>query len=64
MLKDPGQASLRDRYLAGDQAARRRALAQSDQLPLPDPGVFSNQPLAPEIEWFFTPRELSRSFPR
>ena len=58
VLKDPGNAALRDRWLAGDVAARRAMLPQIDAAPLPSPGTFSNGVLAPQIEWFFTTHEL------
>jgi beta-lactamase class A len=54
VLKNPENAPLLERYRQGDRAVLS-ALAAS---PLPDPSVFDDKPVALDVEWFFTPREL------
>jgi beta-lactamase class A len=63
VLKAPANKGLRERYLAAARPAARLAiLAQVDQLPLPSLRVlvplFSNGPVAPRIEYFFSVRRL------
>jgi beta-lactamase class A len=61
ILKDPVNGILLARYRAADTAGRRALLPEIDKLPLPDVGIFSSgQPIATDIEWFFTPGELCR----
>lgn len=61
ILKDPVNGVLLARYRAADTAGRRALLPEIDKLPLPDGGIFaSGQPMATDIEWFFTPGELCR----
>jgi beta-lactamase class A len=60
VLKDPANADLRQQYLNGDVTQRLAALQQADTLTLPDANnaSFLSGPLSPEVEWFFTVREL------
>lgn len=58
VLKDPAHADLRNAYLHGTAAQRLAAVERAESLPLPPAGLFAGGPVAPEIEWFFTPREL------
>lgn len=58
VLKDPAHKALRAAYLHGDEAQRLAILTQADTLALPSPTLFSGGPVAPEIEWFFSTREL------
>lgn len=58
VLKDPAHKDLRDAYLRGDEAQRLAILTQADALALPSPALFSGGPVAPQIEWFFSTREL------
>jgi beta-lactamase class A len=57
-LKSPAGQAARDRFLKGNAEARRRALDDLRAMDLPSVGVFGTQPLAIDIEWFFTAREL------
>jgi len=59
ILKDPVNGILLARYRAADLTGRRALLPEIDKLPLPDVSIFgSGQPMATDIEWFFTPGEL------
>jgi len=58
ILKDPNRADMLKRYRAADESERRSLLNQIDALPLPDVSIFSGDPLATDIEWFFSTREL------
>ncbi len=58
ILKNPENARLLRRYKFGNASARRRVLQQVDDRPLPGKSLFANAPIAPEVEWFFTTREL------
>ena len=59
ILKDPANGVLLARYRAANAAGRAAMLAEIDRQPLPDVGIFaSGQPIATDIEWFFTPAEL------
>ena len=58
ILKDPNRADMLKRYRAADKSERRSLLKQIDALPLPDVSIFSGDPLATDVEWFFSTREL------
>ena len=62
VLKDPAHRDLRDRYLAASPTERPAILAQADRLPLPAPRSFGalplRGPLSPQVEWFFSARQL------
>lgn len=58
ILKDPNRADLLKRYRAANESERRNLLKQIDALPLPDASIFSGGPLATDVEWFFSTREL------
>jgi beta-lactamase class A len=62
-LKLSAPATLRDAYIAGDSAARRRLLARIDALPISMAGAASW--VAPRdistIEWFASPNDLART---
>lgn len=57
VLKDPANASLRDKWLAGDEAMRRGLLSALDASPLPS-GEGWTEVRFPQIEWYFTTHEL------
>lgn len=57
-LKNPENEDLLERYLNGDDAQQRDVLAALDERPLPGPELFAGDPVVPQIEWFFTTREL------
>ena len=59
ILKDPTNGVLLARYRAADAAGRRALLAEIDRQPLPDVNIFARgEPIATDIEWFFTAPEL------
>ena len=58
LLKYAAPKPLLQRYLAGNEAAKRAALRDLQGLPLPDVNTLSDQPTALGVEWFFTVREL------
>ena len=58
LLKDPRNRDLLERYRNGDETARRAALAETQGRPLPRPDIFAGGPLALDVEWFYTTREL------
>jgi beta-lactamase class A len=58
VLKDPKHADLLKRYRAANESNRRTLLKQIDALPLADASIFSGDPLATDVEWFFSTREL------
>ncbi len=62
ILKDPRNRDLLDRYRSGDEAGRRWVLQEAQARPLPDLRAFvallDQGPLATDIEWFYTSREL------
>lgn len=58
ILKDPKRADILKRYRAANESERRVLLKQIDMLSLPDVSIFSGGPLATDVEWFFTTREL------
>ena len=57
-LKDPQNSDLLAQYLAGDEAAKRALLTELADRPPPDVEAFTDEPVALEAEWFFTPTEL------
>ena len=57
-LKGKSNAALLDRYRKADVAGRRSMLADIDTLPLPPVTDFLDQPVATDVEWFFTAAEL------
>lgn len=59
VLKNPQNREWLQRYRTnpGDRAA---LLPQLANLPLPDVGVFTGGPVAIDVEWFFTTRELCK----
>lgn len=59
-LKNPENRRILERYLRADEAERRRLLPELGQIPLPPPTLFTGGPVAPEVEWFFSARELCR----
>src|SRR4029077_12579859 len=58
ILKDPNHADILKRYRAASESERRSLLKEIDALPLPDVSIFSGEPLATDVEWFFSTREL------
>jgi beta-lactamase class A len=58
ILKAPTNADLLAAYRKGDVAARRAVLGTAAKRSLPPVDIFAAGPVAPDIEWFFTTREL------
>jgi beta-lactamase class A len=59
VLKDPANEALRARYLAATTPqARLRILPAVDVLPLPSAGNFTGEPMALQVEYYFTTRQL------
>lgn len=58
ILKNPENAERLQRYRQGDEAARRRILTGLQTDPLPSVEMFAGEPLALDVEWFFSAREL------
>jgi beta-lactamase class A len=57
-LKNPQNEALLKRYRDGNTRQRREVLQELTAAPLPDASLFADKPVALDIEWFFTPREL------
>ena len=58
-LKNPDNQVLLERYRQGDLTSRRELLTEVKEAPLPNKAIFqADQPLATDVEWFFTSREL------
>ena len=57
VLKNPQNRQWLERYRA-NPAGRAALLPQLARLPLPDAGVFAGGPVAIDVEWFFSTREL------
>ncbi len=57
-LKDPANRVLLGRYLSDNETGKRQVLSALAARPLPSADLFSGGPTAPEVEWFFTTREL------
>jgi beta-lactamase class A len=58
VLKDPRNQDLLRRYREGNEAARRAVLRDAQNRPLPGIDVFKSGPLALDVQWFYTVREL------
>ncbi len=62
ILKDPKNADLLERWRKGNEQARRKVLDDTLTRPLPDittiGPLFARGPLATDVEWFYTVREL------
>lgn len=59
VLKDPANSTYLDAYRQGDVVKRREILTAIQALPLPDVSIFSDGPVALDLEWFFTVGELA-----
>jgi beta-lactamase class A len=57
-LKANGEEARRERFLAGDEAERRAILEEIADHALPGEDIFSGDPVAIGIEWFYSAREL------
>lgn len=59
VLKNPVNSAYLDAYRQGDTAKRREILDAVQAAPLPDVFLFSDGPVALDLEWFFTVGELA-----
>jgi beta-lactamase class A len=57
-LKNPQNEALLKRYRDGNTRQRRAVLQELASAPLPEASIFADKPVALDIEWFFTPRQL------
>ncbi|MEL7502204.1 MAG: serine hydrolase [Cyanobacteria bacterium J06554_6] len=60
-LKDPQNQALLRRYRDGSERERRGVLGEIATLPLPSVNIFNNGPVALDVEWFLSARELCRT---
>jgi beta-lactamase class A len=58
VLKADGNGELLGRYQAGDESARRAILAEIAAQPVPAKNRAQSKPVALEVEWLYTAREL------
>ncbi|NEQ52648.1 MAG: serine hydrolase [Leptolyngbya sp. SIO3F4] len=58
ILKDPQNQRLLERYRQATERERRGILTAMADLPLPTVNIFNNGPLALDVEWFLSGREL------
>ena len=57
-LKNPTNEALLTQYRQGDAAAREALLAELRTAPLPPVGLFTGDPVALDVEWFFSAQDL------
>lgn len=60
VLKNPQNQSLLQRYRRGDLPQKRQVLKEAQSAALPDVTLFMGNPMATDVEWFFSSRELCR----
>ncbi|MBP0017810.1 MAG: serine hydrolase [Cyanobacteria bacterium SBLK] len=58
ILKNPDNQRFLQQYRAGNEAEKRRILAAARSASLPQVNIFSGNPVAVDVEWFFSSREL------
>jgi beta-lactamase class A len=58
VLKSSKNQQLLKRYRSGDEATRRSLLTEVNKSPLPNVSEFLADPVALDVEWFFTAQEL------
>lgn len=58
ILKDPDNARLKEDFLAAPEDEAREILDEIDVDELPEAGLFTGDPVSPEVEWFFSAAEL------
>lgn len=57
-LKNPENESLLEEFRGASESRKRGMLDRLADAPLPDPTVFAGGPVAQDVEWFFSVREL------
>lgn len=60
VLKNPQNQALLQRYQQGDTQKKRQVLQEAQLAPLPPVELFNGNPIATDVEWFFSSRELCR----
>ena len=58
-LKNPENNDLLSEYRAGSEDERRTLVDRLADRPLPEHSLFEGEPVAPDVEWFFTTAELA-----
>lgn len=58
VLKDPHRQDLLERHRAADGGRRRSILEETRERDLPRADIFAGGPLALDVEWFFSARDL------
>ncbi|MEA5469315.1 serine hydrolase [Spirulina sp. 06S082] len=58
ILKNPENQTFLQQYRDGDEKEKRQVLAAARSASLPNANLFTGNPIATDIEWFFTSREL------
>lgn len=58
VLKNPANADYLAQFREGNEAERRSLLSTLTAVPLPPVTIFGDTPLALDVEWFFSAREL------
>ena len=58
ILKNPENQRLLQQYRAGDEEEKRHVLAAARSASLPQVNIFAGNPVAVDVEWFFSSREL------
>ena len=58
ILKNPENQEFLQQYREGNEAEKRGVLRASRSAALPNVNVFTGNPIALDVEWFFTSREL------
>ncbi|MGE4583664.1 MAG: serine hydrolase [Sphaerochaeta sp.] len=58
-LKNPDNADLLAKFRSGSVSVRERCLEELVGRPLPDPGLFSGDPVALDVEWFVNASALA-----
>ena len=57
-LKNPANSDALEAFRTGDLAAQRQVLVDLEAAPLPPVNLFDGDPVALDVEWFFSTREL------
>lgn len=58
ILKNPENQPFLQQYRAGNEAEKRSVLAAARSASLPPVNIFAGNPVAVDVEWFFSSREL------
>lgn len=60
VLKNPDNQALLQQYRRGDTQKKKQVLLEAQSASLPDVALFEGNPIATDVEWFFSSRELCR----